>query len=337
MRDFCRMEMQRLSGGYGVEIPCAEVMAPRVQYYIVAFDRDGAPMGFAGSAEEPFSVPIVTDRTQPPPALPGQAPPQQCTESECPPGMPGCESGRGNAGLGDTCMETRDCRAGLSCDDNFCVAEEGGGGGGEDGDGLFDGLARIVTFDVGFTFGLGYASAGSEADSAPPEGMEGELQYGAYIPAGAEDCDLTEGYCVQLNQPGFVPTYALRLGFNVNLGPRFLLGGTFRYQFGAGEGSLSSILLGLRAGVNVIVPQDTGARASVFLGTSFGQIQLQPPQLEGQKEPYIISGLNGVQLGGTFGYWFTENVGFYATPEIHLLFPTFMFGIDITAGLSFGF
>ena len=67
-------------------------MAPRIEYYIVAFDGDGGPMGFAGSAEEPFAVPVVSSRSQPPPALPGQAPPTQCVENECPPGMAGCEN-----------------------------------------------------------------------------------------------------------------------------------------------------------------------------------------------------------------------------------------------------
>ena len=102
MRDFQRVEMQRVAGGYGYEIPCADVFEPEVAYYIVAFGSDGSPMGFAGAQASPITVPIVSARTMEAPALPGRAPPTQCVDRECPPGKAGCAS-RGGPARGDTC------------------------------------------------------------------------------------------------------------------------------------------------------------------------------------------------------------------------------------------
>lgn len=334
MRDYRRLEMRRVAGGFGLELPCREVMAPQVQYYIVAFDRDGAPMGFAGSAEEPIVVPIVTSRTQPPPALPGAPPPEQCSDEECPPGMPGCHSGGGSAGLGDTCVTTSDCRSGLTCEDNFCIAGEGGGeSGGED-----DGEMPRVFVRASLAAGFGYASSGHPADSIPAgletdPGAESRPENAGYVRWDDPDCSASEGeYCVRLEQPGFLPAIGLRFTVGGWIIPRFGVAGTFRFQFDAGKGTLSNMMLGLRAMVQVTDPVAEGFHADVHLGTSYGQIQLRPPQGEGVNEPYLISGLNGVQIGGTVGYRVARNFGIHFTPEVHLLFPTFLFAFDLNIG-----
>lgn len=347
MRDFRRLEMRRMTGGFGLELPCQEVMAPRIQYYIVAFDSDENPIGFSGSEQEPVAVPIVSSRNEPPPALPGAPPPEQCTETECPPGMPGCNSGGGSAGLGDTCRDTSECRGGLTCEDNFCVAGEGGGGGGGGGGGVDDNDMPRVFIRAGFAFGLGYASSGSPADSSPvdlnddgvltPE-EEAHPDNASYILSDTNpDCDADPGsYCVRLEQSGFLIAPALHFSVGGWIIPRFGVAGTFRFQFNSGQGSLAAIMLGLRAMVNLTDPAPDGLHADVHLGTSYGQIQLQPPQ-NGANEPYIISGFNGVQLGGTVGYRVVRAFDIFVTPEIHLLFPTFLFAIDITAGVGVNF
>ena len=143
-------------------------------------------------------------------------------------------------------------------------------------------------------------------------------------------------YCGGREQPGLLVNYAPRLRMQVNRGKRLIIGASFRYQMDAGEGSLANFLSGLRVGANIIEPtDDVGVRALAFVGTSYGQIQLHPGQ-NGDDEPYMISGLNGVQIGGTVGYWFMKNVGIFVTPEVHILFPTFLLNIDITAGISIG-
>lgn len=331
MRDFRRMDMRRVTGGYGVEIPCGEVMAPRVQYYIVAFDTSGAPMGFAGSAEEPFSVSIVTARTQPAPALPGQAPPEQCTETECPPGMPGCTSGRGNAGLGDTCRSTQECRAGLVCDDEFCVADAGdGGGGGSSEPGEF---SRFF-LEVGFNIGLGVVKSGMPVDRIPSDPANA-ANLGYFEPGSAEcNADVAEdGYCLNLVANGV----ALAPGIEIHAGgwlhSRIALGVFARIAVKAGEGSLSRILFGGRVSVRLTRPTREGFEAVAYLGGGGGQYQVQAPDTE----PFAISGLVNLHLGLGATYRFTPNVGVFARFTAHIMLPTSLFAMDPTLGLQVAF
>lgn len=162
MREFQRVEMERVAGGYGYEIPCTDVFEPEVSYYIVAFGSDGSPVGFAGAQATPITVPIVSARTTEAPALPGRAPPTQCVERECPPGMAGCESG-GRA-LGDSCTSDSQCTSG-NCDDDLCAPGDGGGGGGGGGSGM--GNAPRFFARIGGGVGLSYVSQGMRADRVP--------------------------------------------------------------------------------------------------------------------------------------------------------------------------
>lgn len=171
MREFSRVEMQRMAGGYGYEIPCTDVFEPEVSYYIVVFGSDGSPLGFSGSQSAPITVPIVSSRTQPAPALPGRAPPDQCVEAECPPGMEHCQRGGGGGGglpgdgerqLGESCMSDQQCASG-NCEDDLCA--DGGGGGGAPGTGMA--AAPRFFIRVGGGMGLSYVSPGIRADRVP--------------------------------------------------------------------------------------------------------------------------------------------------------------------------
>ncbi len=339
MREYQRLQMRRMTGGFGLELPCSEVMQPAVKYYIVAFDEDGGPMGTAGTPEQPFTVNIVAQRTLPPAALPGQIPPEQCSDAECPPGME-CDSG-GSAGLGDTCVANSDCRSGLSCEDNFCVAEEGGGGDDEPGEtiGFFA--------EVGFTLGLGFASEGKEADAGigEPGGCDPATEDCAAYLSSTRDasgnfpaCDpaVDTSCTVRVEQSGFVLAPALRITLGYWIVPRFAVAAHIRYSFSSGEGTLASTMIGLRAMVQLTQPAMDGFHADAFLGSSFGQYQIAPPQ-SGAAEPYIISGLNSVQIGANVGYRIMENFGINLTPEFHLLFPASLWAIDLTLGLAVSF
>ncbi len=331
MREFKRLQMPRMRGGFGVEIPCSDVFPPKLEYYLVAFGHDGSPLGFAGTKDAPLVVPVVTSRTQPPPALPGKAPPQTCSlDRECPPGMPGCTSGRGGKGMGETCQRSSECREGLVCDDNLCVEGEEDSDEGEGTD------APRFFLHLGGTLGLGWASAGMQADSAPPPSTMAP----GWIPAGDPGCNLPANaeppYCVRVEQSGLVPAVALRATAGAYLTKRFGLAASVRYQLDAGQGSFANLLLGLRAQYLLTPPASTGFQAAIFLGTSFGQIQLRPPQ-DSPDEPYIISGLNGVQVGSSMVYRVARNFGFHLTPEIHILLPTFLFDVDLTGGIEVAF
>lgn len=137
MRDFERAEMERVGRGFGYEIPCTDVFEPEVNYYIAVFDASGSPISFAGSQTSPISVPIVATRSTSAPALPGRAPPTQCSDEECPPNLPGCHgtSSGGTRQLGDSCHADSECASG-NCDEDLCAVgeddgDEGGGGGTE--------------------------------------------------------------------------------------------------------------------------------------------------------------------------------------------------------------
>ena len=336
MRDFRRSEMRRMPGGFGIELPCSEVHAPEVAYYLVGFGEDNStPIGVAGSPEQPYLVRVVDERTMPPPALPGAVPPEQCVESECPPGMPGCNDGGGSAGLGDTCRSTSECRTGLVCEDEFCVVPD------EDDDPDDEGgfVGPRVFADVGFSLGLGYATANRPADSAPPpDANPADPQYGAYEyqPSFPDCAAQMNEYCVRLEQPGFLLAPALRFTVGVYIIQRLAVAGTVRFQLNSGQGTLANLLLGLRLSYDLTEPTNSGLLANIHLGSSYGQIQLQPPQ-NGAAEPYIISGLNGIQVGGTLGYRILKHFGVVLTPEVHIMVPTFLFAIDLTLSAQVGF
>ena len=350
MRDFRRTPMRRIPGGFGAELPCEEMMPPEVRYYVVAFDTQGSPLGNAGTSEQPFHVPIVTARQQPPPALPGQAPPEQCVENECPPGME-CGTER-LGGLGDTCRETSECRSGLTCEDNFCVANRD-----EDDDdddsGSSSEMPRFFAH-IGFSFGVGYANAGRPADSLPPTdnsvpedvrsdaGIRTRFSNGgsySYVPDGFSGCPDTgtaSTYCVRVEQPGFLPALAPRIQIGYWVHPRVGISAHFRYQINAGEGPLSAILVGGRLHAHITNPAVDGFHVDAFAGASGGQIQLQPPQ-NGDPEPYIVSGLMSVDVGFTIGYRINKYFGFVLAPEAHFMLPTFLFAADFTLSAAVGF
>jgi hypothetical protein len=329
--------MRRLTGGYGVELPCTEMMAPRVQYYIVAFDPAGSPMGFAGSAEEPFSVSIVATRTLPAPALPGQAPPEQCSEEECPPGMAGCSEGRGNAGLGDTCRTTNECRAGLVCEDEFCVA---GSGDDDDDDDSGPSTAPRFYVDLGFNIGLGLVKTGMRVDRSPSDtSRAAEL---GYLEPGDPACnsdvpdpvgDDPGEYCLNLVSDGL----ALAPGLELNLGywvhERVGIGVFVRLALKAGDGTMSRLLFGGRLQVRLTKPAATGFEVLGFVGGGAGQYQVQAADTE----PFAISGLTNVNFGLQAAYRFTDNVGLFFRYAVHLMFPTSLFAMDPTLGLQLAF
>jgi hypothetical protein len=198
MRDFERAEMDHVGRGYGFEIPCGDVFEPEVNYYIAVFDASGSPISFAGSQSAPISVPIVATRTTSAPALPGRAPPTQCTsmEEECPPGMAGCHggggSGHGTAGLGDSCHANSDCASG-NCDDDLCALGSGGGGHDDDhgGGGEPDNGAPRFFARLGGGVGMSYVDTGLATDRTPCQA--GDMTSGAL------------SNCVYTSQPEALP------------------------------------------------------------------------------------------------------------------------------------
>jgi hypothetical protein len=328
MREFRRVLMERMSGGFGFEIPCADVFAPSLQYYLVAYDESDTPLGYSGTADRPISVRIVSTRSQPPPALPGRAPPEQCTDTECPPDMPGCNGG------GQTCLSSSECPTGFSCVDDMCTSDD------DEDDSRSDTREEAPRFffhAMGF-WGSAFASSGMLADSAPANEMN---MNDGYLRFDEADCnaEFDTDYCVRIETSGFVPTFGLRLAVGYYFLPRLAAAFAFRWQPNAGEGTLAGLLLGLRLQYLLTEPAPDGFNAAAFVGTSFGQIQPQPSQngTGEEPEPYVRSGLNGIQLGTVLGYRIMKNFGIQVTPEIMFQLPLFLFNIDLTLGIEVGF
>ena len=138
-------EMTRVGEGWGGEIPCEDVTTTGdVKYYIILTDDAGDSLK-AGSKKEPYKVAIKREIEGDEPSLPGKKPPQQCAAKEdCPPGLPGCPSGkkekRGDKGWGATCDADLECQASLICQNGQCeegkrTGDDPGGGGGSSGKG----------------------------------------------------------------------------------------------------------------------------------------------------------------------------------------------------------
>jgi hypothetical protein len=97
-----------------------------MSYYIQGFNAANDPVATSGSRSKPYTVPVKSQITGPPPALPGQEPPKQCGElagAECPPDFPGCNNKKG---MGEDCDKDSQCKSG-SCVGGKCAEKKGGG------------------------------------------------------------------------------------------------------------------------------------------------------------------------------------------------------------------
>jgi hypothetical protein len=319
--------------------------------------EDGKVLGHAGTAAAPIVVPIVTQRTQEAPALPGKPAPAQCGADECPPGMPGCGPPLANhtQGLGDACRADVECQAGLSCRDDFCSVDDG-----RSRESNFAGeRIRRVFVEAGFTLGAAYVGKGHPADGAPPRSVleaarmrtPSEAQL-AYIRSKGWSCDTTTRMVdtdgdgmpddtaaelsdcdVAVSGPGFVPMLAVHLAGGYRITPKLYAAGTARIQLSRGKGTLAGVVLGARGGYVLVDPSIGGLGLDAFAGFGVGQIQAQPED----DSPFAISGMGAAELGVRGLYRITDRFSVVVTPHAFIMFPTFLFDIDLTAGMQVAF
>jgi hypothetical protein len=153
----------------------------------------------------------------------------------------------------------------------------------------------------------------------------------AYLANGDIDALYPSKYCVRVRSAGFVPALALRGALGYFLTDRLSLAAVGRFQFAAGEGTLASILVGVRGEYMLTAPRSKGLMISAFAGGTFGQIQAQPPA-EGNTEgaPFAKSGLMGGHVGANLRYRLHKNLGFFVAPEVDIQLPTFLLNLDLT-------
>jgi hypothetical protein len=353
-------QMTETTDGWTYLIPCADVFEPSVEYFIVAEDDDGDQVGNAGTPERPVAIPVVSTRTQQAPSLPGQAPPQQCgtpgTVEECPPGLPGCSTGR--AQLGDTCRSNSDCASGLSCLDDFCAMGES-----EDSPRKRDkGGAPRWFLDVGAGAGFVYVGQGKTADRPPPVAFV-QSAYATQImmnsvEAGREElanrgwtCDwnmkqtggMVATNCkVTVKTPGMIAVPMLNIAAGYFVTPKLGIGLMARIQLDSGEGILAGTVIGARLEYLLTQPKLKGLHAGVVLGVGVGSIQAKPPSEGKMEKPYASSSSpNNVGLGVTvnvrLGYRFNRYIGLQVFPGVSVGIPNVLIGLDVTGGLAISY
>jgi hypothetical protein len=128
--DWKTLELKKMKNGYGAEIPCLDIGSETgdLKYYVQAIDTNGDVVATSGSRNNPIRVPIKNELSGEPPHLPGRPPAAQCANpGDCPPGLPGCASGkrkkRGEKEWGASCDIDSECQSG-ACRDGTCAAEE---------------------------------------------------------------------------------------------------------------------------------------------------------------------------------------------------------------------
>jgi hypothetical protein len=123
--DWKTLELRRLGPGFGAEVPCRDVGSTTgdFAYFVQATDAAGDVVSMSGSRAAPNKVPIKNALSGPPPHLPGVVPPTSCSDSaDCPPGLPGCPTGKSVApkAWGASCEHDSECSQGLWCKDGVC-------------------------------------------------------------------------------------------------------------------------------------------------------------------------------------------------------------------------
>lgn len=123
--------------GWGGLLPCADVQQGTTQYYLQGFDANNDPVATGGDRQNPYKVPVKTEKVAEPPHLPNASPPTQCQDTgDCPPNFPGCKKPGAGAAPGkpeepvgkeggEFCEEDSECKSNKCTSDNKCAEYQG--------------------------------------------------------------------------------------------------------------------------------------------------------------------------------------------------------------------
>jgi hypothetical protein len=123
-KDWKTAYMTKVGGGYGIELPCADVgdSPGELKYFIQATDGAGDVVASSGRLSDTYRVKIVQRLEGEAPHLPGRAAPAACAAAtDCPPSFPGCHEKTTGAAA---CVSDDECAAGQSCVDGACTGGE---------------------------------------------------------------------------------------------------------------------------------------------------------------------------------------------------------------------
>jgi hypothetical protein len=75
-----RIDLVKMGNGWAGAIPCADLVAGTMRYWLQGFDEGGDPMASSGEPTQPYTVPIKSELSGDGPHLPGSPPPRSCAE-----------------------------------------------------------------------------------------------------------------------------------------------------------------------------------------------------------------------------------------------------------------
>jgi len=128
--NWTRVDLKQGKDDWRGEIPCAKLSRPGTWgMYVEARDSRDNTLERIGSRDRPLVFKVVEKSSEPPPALPGEPPPDKCVATAyCPDemvGTPACEALQGGPApvkKDTTCEESSDCDLGMTCMDGSCRA-----------------------------------------------------------------------------------------------------------------------------------------------------------------------------------------------------------------------
>lgn len=293
----------------------------------------------------------------------------QVAQGACGGGTSSGGGGSGNANIGMACSFDSECGAGLLCVDSACNPAGGGGDSEPSVSATLEPKKGLMFARLGLTVGVSYITHGMPADRKPgpndpppySPGDTGGLVFTMPSP-WQPDADSSDSmgrltgcpedgkqtiapeepssYCVALKSPGLGGGFAFRLAGGYFITDKISAALLIRLQPSGGEGFLSHTLIGGRAEYWLGA---LGALAgsplygAAFAGLTVGQIQYQPSS-NYDDGPYTQTGPVGIHGGMAFRYPLSSEFALYAAPELNLLFPDFLFHIDLTlAGIEMYF
>jgi hypothetical protein len=245
MSDWGRLDLKRMSSGWGGMIPCTAVTKGVLRYWVQGFDDGGDPVASSGDPKHPYTVPIGDDIAGEAPHLPGKSAPKSCgDDTECPPGLPGCAPEEEKPSEGETGQE----EAPAAVSPGTYVH-------------LWFGLVGALDF-ISMPSGQDVCKLISPTQPVNPANYYCTNPDGSDFPSGGSQNSLLQG-----GQAGSVPgglqpgNVRVMLAFDYALSPAFLVGGRLGYVLNAYTGKAAST-----AGRAFGTDLDIEARATYLLG-----------------------------------------------------------------------
>ena len=308
MREYKRIALSKMQGGWGGVIPCADVARGVMRYYVQGASSDGSPVAGNGSARDPYSVPIRSKISGEAPSLPGSSPPTTCGEGggdgavtssgagDGPRGIAPSEQPRKKLDVGQACDEAAQCDSGRckagECVDADVKREEAAG----DYARIWVGVSGSIDFialpavdDVCKLTSQGAPANAGGYYCTHPDGADFPNRAGP-----AENATLAKGNAG--SAPGGVVGRDVRAMVSVDyaLSANFLLGARLGWVFNSYPGSAAQ-----HDGHGFSTPIHLELRATYLFGNA--------PLARSGLAPYVFAGGGATQLDAATTVMVTQN------------------------------